>query len=246
MRFLRERIGLSVDDDWGYIPLSRISQAAYCMRRAALLTNEQIWIENADTAKGRLEHERVHTERIERRGEKVCLYEQTVFSDELHLQGKCDCIEAVVDQNGCKIDAVDFPVRLYPIEFKHGTVREEISYELQLCAQAICLEEMYHTHISEGAIFYITAHRRKTITLDDTLREHVKRTAKELDKLRRSFRIPPAEYGSKCKRCSLRDYCCPKMKHTAMAYCQRIEAEAKMMEEENEKAAGDIVCDDTR
>ena len=214
-------------DDWGYIPLSRIAHGGYCLRRAALLTNEQLWAESADTAKGRHEHERVHTERVERRGEVLSLYEQTVFSDALCLSGKCDLIEATADPQGCRIEAADFPVRLYPVEFKHGAVRDEPEYEMQLCAQAMCLEEMYGTRIPEGALLYISSHRRKVVPLDEVLRASVREMAARLDVLRRTFELPPAEPGPKCRRCSLREVCMPDVKRSAQAYCRQLEREAR-------------------
>ena len=72
--------------------------------------NERLWAESTDTAKGRAEHTRVHTQRVEKRGDLVNLYEFTVFSDSLLLLGKCDCVEARRDDSGCRIPAVDFPV----------------------------------------------------------------------------------------------------------------------------------------
>lgn len=87
-------------DDWDPIPLSHLSQAGYCLRRAALLANERVWLESADTAKGRFEHERVHTQRIERRGDFAKLYEFPVFSKRLGIAGKCDCIEATAFSGG--------------------------------------------------------------------------------------------------------------------------------------------------
>lgn len=213
-------------DEWGLIPLSRLAHGGYCMRRAALLTNEQLWAENRDTAKGREEHGRVHTKRIERRGDTLLLYEYEVSSARWQIGGKCDCIEAVRDEAGCFIPAADFPVRLYPVEYKHGKLREEEEYELQLCGQAMCLEEMYQTKISEGAIFYISSHRRKTVLFTDALRARVIETIRQLDELRRSFRIPPAEAGPKCKRCSLRELCLPELGQTAEAYCKKLAREA--------------------
>lgn len=123
--------------------MSWLSQLAYCPRRAGLLLNERLWAESTDTAKGRAEHTRVHTQRVEKRGNLVNLYEFTVFSDSLLLLGKCDCVEARRDDSGCRIPAVDFPVSLYPVEYKHGTLREEETYQIQLCAQAMCMEEMF-------------------------------------------------------------------------------------------------------
>lgn len=214
-------------DEWDYIPISRLSHAGYCLRRAALLTNEQIWQESADTAKGRTEHDKVHTARVERHGDEVKLYEYGVFSDTLGISGKCDCIEAVRSEQGCMLPTIEFPVTLYPVEFKHGKVRTEEEYEIQLCAQAMCLEEMYHTHIPEGALFYISSHRRYPVPLHDELREKVKQTISVMDDIRKQFRIPPAEYGAKCKRCSIRELCMPEIQASAADYCKQLERQAR-------------------
>lgn len=213
-------------DDWDPIPLSRLSHAGFCLRRAALLTNEQVWSESADTAKGRAEHERVHTQRVERRGDSAKLYEFPVYSNALGIVGKCDCIEAEADPHGCHVPALDFPARLYPVEYKHGKLRAEQEYEIQLCAQAMCLEEMFQTHISEGAIYYITSHRRYPVSLTERLRNLVKETIREIESFRRSFSIPPAEPGAKCKACSLRDHCLPGVQPSALSYCTQLRREA--------------------
>ena len=92
----------------------------------------------------------MHAQRIERRGETAKLYEFPVFSHTLGVAGKCDCIEAQTDARGCRIPALDFPVRLFPVEYNHGKIRAEREYEIQLCAQAMCLEEMFQTSIPEG------------------------------------------------------------------------------------------------
>ena len=204
-------------DDREYLPLSWLSQANYCLRRAALLLNERVWEENAETAKGRAEHRNVHAQRVERRGDHLKLYEYTVFSDTLGLVGKCDCIEAVRSENGCVIPAAKFPVQLYPIEYKHGSVREELSYQIQLCAQAMCLEEMFHTEIS-------------CVPFTDELRKTVERTAENLRSIRDSLRVPAAEYSARCKRCSLKEYCMPKVKTSARTYCELLSSEAKEVE----------------
>lgn len=213
-------------DDWEAIPLSRLAHAGYCLRRAALLTNEQLWKENADTAKGREAHKRVHTSRIERRGDHLQLFEYDVFSRELNVGGKCDCIEAERDESGCLIPAVDFRVRLYPVEYKNGRLRDEAEYALQLCAQAMCLEEMYQATIPEGAIFYISSHRRMAVPFTDALREQVRGTIRQLEDIRRNYRIPPADPGPKCKRCSLRELCLPDAGCSAKSYCGKLANEA--------------------
>ena len=217
-------------DDRDYLPLSWLSQVDYCPRRAALLLNERIWVENADTAKGRVEHSRVHDARVERRGDQLKLYEYTVFSDAMQVWGKCDCIEAQRWEQGCKIKAADFPVRLYPVEYKHGSVREERSYMIQLCAQAMCLEEMFSTEVPCGALFFISAHRRMEVEFTAQLRADVNKRAEALRKLWTKQSIPPAEYGAKCRRCSIQEYCMPKAKTTAGDYCRRLAKEAMEVE----------------
>ncbi|HIV26686.1 MAG TPA: CRISPR-associated protein Cas4 [Candidatus Ornithocaccomicrobium faecavium] len=217
-------------DEEEYLPLSWLSQATYCLRRAALLLNERLWMENADTAKGRDEHRRAHERRIERRGDQLKLFEYDVYSEQLRIWGKCDCVEAQRCEPGCRIPAADFPVCLYPVEYKHGSVREEPEYNIQLCAQAMCLEEMYHTHIPSGAIFFITAHRRLEVAFTPELRAETKTAANALWEIRRTLKVPAAEYGRKCQRCSLKDLCMPKTASSAKAYCQTLAREAQEVE----------------
>jgi CRISPR-associated exonuclease Cas4 len=211
-----------MDDDREYLPLSWLSQASYCLRRAALLMNERVWFENEETAKGRTEHERVHTKRIERRGELIKLYEYEVNSQTLGISGKCDCIEVTRNDNGCKIPACDFSVSLYPIEYKHGTVREEPEYMIQLCAEAMCLEEMYNTSIPKADLYYISSHKRQTVILNDGLRQQVREIACTLRNIREQLTVPAAQYSTKCKRCSLREYCMPQTKQSARRYCEEL------------------------
>lgn len=213
-------------DEQEYLPLSWLSQVCYCPRRAALLLNERLWEESSDTAKGRSEHQRVHTQRVEKRGNSLKLYEFTVFSDRLALLGKCDCIEASRDDSGCRIPSAEFPVRLYPVEYKHGTVRDEEEYQIQLCAQALCLEEMFGTRIPEGALFFISSHRRVPIVLDESLRTRTKELAAALWEIRHGLTVPAAQYSAKCRRCSLRELCMPRVKTSAQKYLLQLKAEA--------------------
>ena len=197
--------------DWEPIPLSRLAHAGYCLRRAALLTNEQLWKENADTAKGREAHKRVHTSRIERRGDTLQLFEYDVFSRELNIGGKCDCIEAERDEAGCLIPAAEFPVRLYPVEYKNGKLRDEEEYELQLCAQAMCLEEMLLCNIPEGSLFYGETRRREVVPLDAALRAEVTQMLDQMQKYYNAHHTPKARQTKGCNACSLRNICLPKL-----------------------------------
>lgn len=227
MNCRKMKLGCNVDNTEELIPLSLLSQANYCLRRAALIWNERVWAESADTAEGRTDHEKVHEQRIERRGSEIKLFEYEVFSNKLSLIGKCDCIEAEMDANGCCLPSVDFPVRLFPVEYKHGKEREEFEYEVQLCAQAICLEEMFNTHIPSGAIFYIKSHRRHEVSFTAELRKAVEKTISRLRDIREDFLIPPPVYTVKCSKCSLLDYCQPDIQQSAKAYCETLKREAR-------------------
>lgn len=94
------------------------------------------------------------------------------------------------------------------------------------CAQAMCLEEMFQTQIPEGAIYYITSHRRYPVSFTAELRSLVKETIERIEAFRRSFSIPPAEYGAKCKACSLREHCLPSVQRSASGYCMQLRKEA--------------------
>ena len=197
--------------------MSWLSQLAYCPRRAGLLLNERLWAESTDTAKGRAEHTRVHTQRVEKRGNLVNLYEFTVFSDSLLLLGKCDCVEARRDDSGCRIPAVDFPVSLYPVEYKHGTLREEETYQIQLCAQAMCLEEMLCTEIPEGALYYGELRRRVPVAFTEELRQRVTAALAEMHDLVRKGSTPKVKPTKGCNACSLKELCLPKLLRTQSA-----------------------------
>ena len=97
---------------------------------------------------------------------------------------------------------------------------------LQVAAQAMCLEEMFQTSIAEGAIYYITSHRRYSVPFTEELRNLVKETIHKIELFRRSFSIPPAEKEAKCRACSLREHCRPGMQRSASNYCHELRREA--------------------
>ena len=212
-------------DDCESIPLSYLSQYYFCQRRAALLLLEQIWNENIYTAEGSAEHEKVHTSRVESHGNILKIYEMNVSSEKLNLAGKCDCIEAEQDKKGIILPFVNDRYTLYPIEYKHGVVRDEREYNVQLCAQAMCLEETFGCKITEGAVFYINSHRRVAVALSDNLREMVFDGARELKNILENKSIPRAEYLPKCRKCSLVDYCMPRTKISSSGYIKKLRSE---------------------
>lgn len=209
-------------DDQELFPLSWLSQYGYCPRRCGLLALEQVWEENAETASGRVQHQRVHTARVEHKGNDIFLYELSVYSRTLGVSGKCDCIEANASPDGVVFPYGEGKYQLYPVEYKHGTVRQEEEYHIQLCAQAICLEEQFGCSIPKGAIFYINAHRRDEVALTDNLRQKTIETAKKIRELLSQETIPVEKYSAKCKRCSILPACQPRWKHSVKKYCQSL------------------------
>lgn len=214
-----------------FIPLSYISQIGYCQRRAALLMNEQQWLESTDTAKGRNEHKIVHNGKIENRKILHTVTDLAVCSDKLGLFGFCDLIEFVEDDNGTTFPFTKNKIAIiYPIEYKHGKLRNEEEYELQLCAQAMCIEEMYNCTIKEGAVFYITSHRRKNVILTNDLREKVIKFSNELHDLRNNPVMPIAKKSAKCLKCSMKDICIPDLPRNNSNYIKNI---IKFLEEDH-------------
>ena len=210
-------------EDDRLIPLSYISQYYFCKRRVGLLLVEQQWSENEYTAAGRLEHERVHIQDEEHRRGSVLISDMPVVSKRLNLFGRCDMIEAYPDSCGRIFPFLDEKkYTLFPIEYKHGNLRNNAEYELQLCAQAVCLEEMYHCRIEKGAIFYIGSHRRKDVTFTDEQRTLIEKAALSLSDMLESGKIPEAESSAKCLKCSLKDICMPEVKRSADEYMKKL------------------------
>lgn len=201
-------------------PLSWLSQYGYCPRRCGLLAIDRVWSDNEYTVSGALGHSRVHSARIEKRGDKINLYEWSVFSRKLGVSGKCDCVELCACSQGAPVPFADGAYSFYPVEYKHGVVRNETEYNMQLCAQAMCLEEQFNCAISRAALFYIDDHRRMEIELNDALRNATTQTAARVRKLIENGKLPPAEYQAKCKKCSLVEICAPKICASSDSYCR--------------------------
>lgn len=216
----------SEDESRELFPLSWLSQYGYCKRRCSLLALEQVWQENEYTAAGRMQHKRVHTGRTEQRGDMIHIFEMSVFSRRLGVSGFCDCVEAHPSPTGVPIPYGEGRYTFYPVEYKHGIVRDEEEYHLQLCAQAICLEERFGARIPAGAIFFIDAHRRDEVLLSDELREKTWQTAREISDLIENQKMIPAAYSAKCKKCSLRDVCQPRIRRSCRSYSDGLWDEA--------------------
>ncbi len=194
------------------LPLSAISDFVFCPRRAALHRLEQIWEESVSTAEGHQLHDRVHQQGTESRGELRVARGLPLRSLELGLAGVADVIEfRRVTEGGVALPGARYRWQPFPIEYKRGIERDEPSFDIQLCAQALCLEEMLGAHIPAGAIFYGLSRRRHDVAFDEALRLATRAAARDLHALIAAGETPPPVYEAKCKRCSLLAPCMPRI-----------------------------------
>ena len=185
-------------DENDLLPLSALQHLMFCERQCALIHIEQAWEENRLTAEGRVMHERAHDGGSETRGAVRTARGLRIRSLRLGLIGQADVVE--------------FPKAgaPFPIEYKRGKPKSNRCDEVQLCAQAMCLEEMLDAEIPSGALFYGQPRRRTDVTFDAGLRAITKDTARRLHELIKGGLTPMAVYEKKCDACSLYDVCKPK------------------------------------
>lgn len=214
-------------DEEDLIPISFLSQYFYCPRRAGLLLIEQRWADNVHTVEGSIIHERVHRAGKESRSEVVRLMSLPLHSLKLGLFGMADCVEFHVNSNGFPIKGLKGFWEIIPIEYKHGKVREEGEYEVQLCAHAICLEEMLNCIVQKGYIFYAGDHRRKEVLFTTELRNLVAEGSSKLHEMILTGKIPVITKSKKCKECSMQNECLPKVKLSAGSYIKALWEDAE-------------------
>jgi CRISPR-associated exonuclease Cas4 len=191
------------------IPLSALQHLLFCERQCALIHIEQAWAENRFTAEGRIMHEQVDEVGRESRGRIRTVYGLPLRSLRLGLSGKADAVEFHREGGDGSGDASIW--RPYPVEYKRGKPKQNDCDLVQLCAQALCLEEMLGVAVPEGALYYGKPHRRLTVALNDPLREKTMETAQRLHELISSGHTPQARYEKKCESCSLLSVCMPKV-----------------------------------
>ncbi len=184
-----------------FIPLSALQHYIYCPRQCALIHLEQIWTENAHTAEGRLLHERADSGKTETRGDVKIVTGLLLRSAELGLSGKADVVEFR------RKDGDWLP---YPVEYKRGRPKKHDADRVQLCAQAMCLEEMLGRPVPEGALFYGKTRRRQEVAFVAELRGEVRKTALGIHELLRQGATPPPLADERCAACSLSEDCLPK------------------------------------
>lgn len=193
--------GLYSEDD--LVMISALQHLIFCPRQCALIHIEQQWAENRLTAEGRIMHERVHSAGGESRSKVRIEFDVPIRSLCLGLIGRADIVEFHLQESGIW--------QPYPVEYKRGRPKKDRSDEVQLCAQAICLEEMLNCAVPEGALYYGQKKRRQNIPIDESLRQTTIETAYRLHILLSSNVTPPAEYGERCESCSFISQCLPKI-----------------------------------
>ncbi|HBM74610.1 MAG TPA: CRISPR-associated protein Cas4 [Clostridiaceae bacterium] len=195
-----------------FLLLSGIQHFSFCKRQWALIHIEQQWLENFRTIDGEILHEKTHDELIkEKRGDLIVSRGMKIFSRTLGLTGTCDVVELHRSPDGVNIFGRDGRYKPVPIEYKRGKPKKNESDELQLCAQAMCLEEMLLCKIPEAFMFYEETRRRLKVILDDSLREHVKIIVKEMHELYDRRYTPKVKPSKSCKACSLTEVCMPRL-----------------------------------
>lgn len=185
------------------VMISALQHFLFCPRQCALIHIEQLWSENRLTAEGRILHERVHSAGSESRRKIRVEFDMPIRSLALGLTGRADMVEFHLRDDGLW--------QPYPVEYKRGRPKQDNSDLVQLCAQALCIEEMLATDVPSGALYYGRKKRRHEVLFDDRLREATRKAAEDLHTLLARGQTPPARYSRRCDRCSFISQCLPKV-----------------------------------
>lgn len=200
-------------DEADYLALSGIQHFAFCRRQWALIHIEQIWRENILTTEGALLHERVHDEMLrEKRNDIIVSRGMKIFSRRLGISGVCDAVEFHRSEEGITLSGREGSWQAIPVEYKRGKPKTDDIDELQLCAQAICLEEMLACEeIAHGYLFYAQPRRREEVPLTQDLRQKVDIYFREMHQLFERGYTPKVKPRKGCQSCSIASSCLPKL-----------------------------------
>ena len=205
----KDLLEMYTDDD--LVPISALQHLLFCERQCALIHVEQQWVENLYTAEGRIMHERVDSGRSESRGKVRIASGLPLRSLRLGLVGKADVVEFHREEGDATPKSAGVRGwRPFPVEYKRGRPKKEAWDKVQLCAQAICLEEMLGVDVPHGALFYGKTRRRVDVVFNADLRRETEEATLRLHGLIASGATPPANYDDKCEACSFMSMCLPK------------------------------------
>ena len=203
---------IAVYSEEEYLQLSGIQHFAFCRRQWALIHIEQQWAENLRTVQGEIMHRRAHDGTIHNGcGDSITVRGLRISSSKLGVSGMCDVVEFRRCHNGITLSGHDGAWLPYPIEYKRGKPKEHDADELQLCAQALCLEEMFCCEIPEGSLFYGEIRKRRVVELTPDLRDRVAIMLDEMHRLFHRGHTPKVRPTKSCNACSLNEVCLPKL-----------------------------------
>lgn len=223
---------MDVPDD--YLPMSGIQHFAFCRRQWALIHLEQQWAENLRTAEGRLDHARCHDDtQAEHRKDLLITRGMRVVSHRLRMAGNCDVVEFRASAAGIPLQSTPGLWQPYPVEYKHGHAKETDADRLQLCAQAMALEEMLVCTIPEGALYYCETKHREVVPFTEELRTATQRMADEMSQYFARGYTPKVRPGKHCNACSLKELCLPVL-------CQKADAKAYLRSHLDEAADTEV------
>ena len=223
------------------LPISALQHLSFCERQWGLIHLEGVWEENLFTAQGRLLHDRAHEPHSETRGNTRIARGLRLRSLALGVTGVADVVEfhKLSEADESENIAVHLPGRSglwkpFPVEYKRGKPKKILCDEVQLCAQAICLEEMLDVIIHEGSLFYGKTKRRHDVEFNEQLRKYTHNLAERLHDLSEKRKTPPPEFGKKCDSCSLKDLCLPETSSGQSRVKRYIDASLKSSIEQEE------------
>lgn len=185
------------------IPLSALNHLLFCDRRCALIHVEGVFVENRYTVEGRFAHERADEPDIESRPGVRIVRGLPLYSHRLGLSGKADVVEFHAVTGGAE--------RPQPVDYKRGRRRRWDNDDIQLCAQALCLEEMTGLDVPEGSIFHVRSRHRRAVAFDQALRNDTEEAIRRLHALIETGSIPEPVLRPRCEGCSLRAVCVPEL-----------------------------------
>ncbi|MCC6728997.1 MAG: CRISPR-associated protein Cas4 [Chthonomonadales bacterium] len=188
---------VTADDD--AVPISAIEHYSYCPRQCGLIHVEQVFDDNVFTLRGAAAHERADTVSWECADGARLERALPVWSDAVGLIGRADVVEFRADGT------------VYPVEYKHGPRRQRIHDDLQLCAQAVCLEEMLGRRVESGAVYHISTRRRREVLLTEPLRSAMLTCVAAVRAMLRTGELPAPVADARCRNCSLADACVPEV-----------------------------------
>lgn len=202
-----------------YLLLSGIQHFAFCRRQWALIHIEQQWEENVRTFEGRVMHDNAHDQDFrEKRREVLTVRAMKVFSRSMGISGECDVVEFHRSESGITLHGHEGMYTVVPIEYKRGAPKSHDADELQLAAQAMCLEEMLVTRVEKGFLYYGETRHRTEVIFTPEMREKVRKYFEEMHSYYERRHTPKVKTSTSCKQCSLSNLCMPQL-------CRNIQAD---------------------